>query len=575
MSVADGPDSPVSGRAERDPQLGRIAERTSGTSLAEHVGQFASRLSWRTPLHRLRLRGRYPLKLIDVPADPIPGSARAGRALLEGRLLFGGEAASLDALDRRGWSAAYDDHLQSFAWVRDLAAAANRAEGSQLAEALMRRWLAKHAVSVGDPAWRPELWGRRILFWAAYAPFFLSNGDDAYRKEVLNTLARGARHLDRAADTAPNGFARVSAWAGVIAAGLLIPGGDLRVGHGEAGIARALGLATHDDGGLVSRVPAEQLALVELLAQLRAVYEVRARPPSGAVARAISHAVPALAAVTLGDGALSSWQAGGPAGAARVSAAIAVSGVRPAPRGEARDWGYQRLQCGQAVLVMDVAPPPVGALARNSGASTLAFELSDGARRLVVNCGGAPGLPHALAQGLRTTAAHSTLVLADANSTALHDDGTMGRGVSEVEWLRSLVEAGQRIEAAHDGYLRRFGFTHRRRVTLAASGEALEGEDRLVPAGRRRGATGKAAALRFHLGRDVEAVLTADGQGALLRPGEGEPWQFRTRLGALALEESLWVDGGGRPRAVQALAVALDVPPTGVTIPWSFRRARP
>lgn len=570
--MADGP-----GGAGGDGRAQRLtADGMAGASLAERLGQVAHRLAWRTPLHRLRLRGRYPLKLLDVPADPIAGDVQAGRALVDGRLTLGAETASLDALDRRGWSPAFDDHLQSFAWVRDLAAAVGRTDGSPLAEAMMRRWLLAHATQVGDPAWRPDLWGRRILFWTAYAPYFLSSGDEEYRKTVLNALARGARHLDRAADGAANGLPRVTAWAGVVAAGLLIPGGDLRVGHGEAGIARALSLATHDDGGLVSRSPTEQLRLIELLAQLRAVYEVRARPPSGAVARALAQAVPALAAVTLGDGALSSWHGGGPTGAARVAAAVAASAVRAGVTGEARDWGFQRLQGGAAVLVMDVAPPPAGTLAKDGGASTLAFELSDGPTRLVVNCGGAPGLPHALTQGLRTTAAHSTLVVADTNSTALHDDGTMGRGVTEVELLRSLVEAGQRIEAAHDGYLRRFGLTHRRRVTLAADGMALDGEDRLVPASRRRGSAGAVGAtLRFHLAPGTEAVLTADGQGALLRPTGGHPWQFRTRLGHLSVEDSLWVDGTGRPRATTALMITVDAPPTGTTVPWSFKRVRP
>lgn len=566
--MADGDDG---GEAER---RRLTAGGARGASLAERLGQGVNRLSWRTPIHRLRLRGRYPLQLIDVPADPIPGIPRAGAALLGGRMALGSEGVALDALDRRGWSTAFDDHLQSFAWARDLAAAASRADGAPVAEALMRRWLAAHARSVGDPAWRPDLWGRRILFWTAYAPFFLSSREGEYRKEVLNALARGARHLDRAADTAPNGVARVAAWAGVIAAGLLIPGGDLRVGHGEAGIARALGLALHADGGLVSRVPLEQLALVELLAQLRAVYEVRARPASGAVARALAQAVPVLAGVTLGDGALSSWQGGGPATAARVAAALAASGVRAAMGEEARDWGYQRLARETTRLVMDVAPPPLAALARGGGASTLAFELSHGEQRLIVNCGGGAGLPHALAEGLRTTAAHSTLTLADTNSTALHGDGTMGRGVGEVELLRGTTEAGERIEATHDGYVRRFGLAHRRRVTLAADGAALDGEDRLVPTGRRRLVEPAPVAVRFHLMRGVEVVPTADGQGALLRPPAGPAWQFRTRAGALAAEESVWIDGAGRPNPTGSLVIALDATAAGVAIPWSIRRVR-
>ncbi|WP_116091577.1 heparinase II/III family protein [Sphingomonas crusticola] len=550
----------------------RAGERP-GTSLTEKLGQGIRRLSWRTPVHKLRLRGRYPLQLLDVPADPIPGNAAAGRALLEGRMVAAGESIAFDALGRGGFSPAFADYWQSFAWLRDLAAAADRRTATPVADGLMRQWLAAHARTVSEPAWRPDLWGRRILFWTAYAPILLDTRDAEYRKAVLNALARGARHLDGAADTAPQGLARVTAWAGVIAAGLLFPGGDLRTAHGEAGITRALALAVHSDGGLISRAPVEQLALVELLAQLRGVYEVRARPPSGAVALALANAVPVLASATLGDGALSSWQGGGPAGAARVAAALAAISVRGGTRDDARDWGYQRFCCGQTRLIVDAAPPPAAALARGACASTLAFELSDGPQRLVVNCGGGAGLPAELARGLRTTAAHSTLVLAETNSTALHPDGAMGRGVTEVEMTRSDGAEASRIEAAHDGYVKRFGFSHVRRLSLTADGRALDGEDRLVPAGRKKAAS-TPLALWFHLAPGIETVLTTDGQGALLRPSTGLGWQFRTRAGALSLEDSLWIDGAGRPRAAKALVVALDTPETGATIPWSFRRVR-
>jgi hypothetical protein len=49
-------------------------------------------------------------------------------------------------------------------------------------------------------------------------------------------------------------------------------GGPARLKSGEAGLVRALGVSLHDDGGLVSRSPTEQVAVVEILGQLRAVY---------------------------------------------------------------------------------------------------------------------------------------------------------------------------------------------------------------------------------------------------------------------------------------------------------------
>jgi uncharacterized heparinase superfamily protein len=551
-----------------------------GLSLADRLSERLHRLTWRTPLHDLRLKGQHPLRLIAVPDDPIPGDVERGRALLAGRLSYVGEERAVDMLDLRrpDWGKPFADHLQSFGWLRDLSTVATRAQGAPIAEALMARWLGAHADTVDQAAWRADLWGRRVLSWTAHAPLILSSTDLVYRSRVLNTLARGGRHLDRYADKAPAGTARIAAWCGVVACGLLIPGGEARLRFGEAGLARALGVSLFEDGGAVSRSPSMLLASIDLLATLGACYDARREEVPEAVTRALARMVPALLGVAHADRGLSSWQGGGPVAASRVAAVVEASGIRTRPLRQARDWGYQRLAAGGAVLIVDAAPPPVARVVEGGCASTLAFEFSDGPARLVVSCGGAreavAGLPRALAEGLRTTAAHSTLSLADTNSTAIHADGTLGRGVGEVELSRQESEAGSRIEGTHDGYARRFGFVHRRQLMLTADGRELRGEDALLPRGRRRRAGATPFAIRFHLGRGVKVAPTADGQTAILRTPEGGLWQFRCRGGALSVDGSVWIDEAGRPVATSQLVVAGEAEAGGASVGWLLKRAR-
>jgi uncharacterized heparinase superfamily protein len=421
------------------------------------------------------------------------------------------------------------------------------------------------------------MWGRRILHWTAHAPLILSSTDLIYRSLVLNTLARGARHLDRAADKAPAGLPRIAAWCGAITAGLLIPGGDPRRQIGEDGLARAIEQAVHEDGGVAARAPLIQLDIIMLLTMLREVYAARRSAPPAALSAALGRMVPALQGVCHADHGLSSWQGGGPVRPERIDAIVAATGVRARPLRQARDWGYQRLAQGDAVVIMDAAPPPIARLTAGGCASTLAFEMSDGLDRLVINCGGARAaiaqIPPALAAGLRTTAAHSTLVVGDSNSTAIHPDGTLGRGVAEVEQARQESAAGSRIEASHDGYARRFGFLHRRQLLLAADGRELRGDDMLLPAGRRRKSGATTFAIRFHLGPGVEAAPTADGMAALLRLPSGKLWQFRCRGGGLAIEESLWIDPDGRPVSTHQLVINGEATAGGETIGWALKRA--
>ena len=216
-------------------------------------------------------------------------------------------------------------------------------------------------------------------------------------------------------------------------------------------------------------------------------------------------------------------------------------------------------------------------MAAGGCASTLALEMSDGGQRLVVNCGG-PGLapsslPFELVQALRSTAAHSTLVLDDTNSTAILPDGSLGKGVMDVEIARSEDNDCSRLEASHDGYVKGFGLVHQRRLSLGNDGKEVRGEDRLVPKGRRKIRESAPFAIRFHLAPGIEATVTADGMGAILRSSGAPPWNFRCRGAMLQVEESLFIDGRAQPQPTLQLVVVGEISGVGGEIAWQFRRS--
>ena len=548
-----------------------------GLSLGDRVANAITRLTWRTPLHAFRLKGRFPLKLLGVPTDPVPGDTRAGTAIRAGHFLHRGLKLPLGELDfaALGVAPAFADYLHSFAWLRDLAATGTRADGAPIAEAVVRHWLGTHGEAVSEPAWRADNTGWRILFWAAHAPLILSSSDLVYRSAVLNHLARAARHLDRVADKTRPGTGQMVAWVGIVAASLLMPGGEPRQVFGEAGLRKVLETSFYADGGNISRSPQAQLDAIMALSMLAHIYDMRRMEVPPFVQEVLARAVPALLGLLHSDGGMGSWQGSGATSAAQVQAIVAASGVRARPLKQARDWGYQRLVANRAVLLADAAPPPIARVTEAGCASTLAFELSDGDERIVVNCGGAAltgaTIPADLARGLRTTAAHSTLTIGDSNSTAILPGGALGKGVTEVELDRRETPQGSRLEMSHDGYARRHGLIHRRLLILSPNGRELRGEDMLLPAPRTRRKGDKGFTIRFHLGANVSASLTADSLGALLRVGGGPLWQFRTSEGSLEIEESLWVDGEGRPHPAEQLVVTGIAPAGGVSVGWIFK----
>lgn len=375
----------------------------------------------------------------------------------------------------------------------------------------------------------------------------------------------------------------VTGWTAIVAAGLLLSGGKPRRLYGESGLARALGELVAEDGGVLSRSPLAQMEALSLLVELSACYKALKMDPPDALATMMELLVPPLLTLMHGEAGLGSWQGAGAISTEKVAGLIRASGVRTRPLKDVRQWGYQRVRAGKTILQFDAAPPPLPRHARSGCASTLAFELSSNDQRLIVNCGGAAfgggQVPHRIEQGLRATAAHSTMTLDDANSTAVLIKGGLGSGVNEVEVDRRQIGAGRgsatRLEASHDGYAVRYGLLHRRILVLRDDGSELLGEDILLPVGK-KGKTGKIGfAIRFHMAPGVELRLSEDKKGAGLSLRDGTFWQFRVAgdfAGELAVEESLWVDGNGRPQPIQQLVIQGMTSRSGGNFSWLLKQ---
>ena len=557
-------------------------------------------------LIRLAYRAGVPASMLTLPlgrksrprilaavANPLRGDAAAGKALRAGHFLVHGVKLAISQADFRGaarMTPPFEQVVHSFSWLDDLDVGGSRDQVTPVAGRLLTAWLdanPKAPVRPGKrPAWLVANAGTRVLNWLVHAPLMFANDDAELRKRVLAALDDTARWLDRNVTSADDRLAELAGWCGLVAAGLLMADGKPRRLFGEAGLVRALGELVGDDGGVLSRSPLGQMEALALLVKLRACYEAAKREPPAALETMLALLVPPLLSLTHGDGSLGSWQGAWAIDAGTIATLVEASGVRTRPLRDVRQWGYQRIAAQKSILQFDAAPPPLARHARNGCASTLAFEFSHAGERIVVNCGGAAcagGLvPVRLEQGLRATAAHSTLVLDDANSTAVLLGGEIGAGVREVEVDRRVIEADRasrgaclgatRLEASHDGYGLRYGLVHRRILILRDDGTELRGEDLLVPNGR-KGKRGKVAyAIRFHLGPDIEARLSEDGRGAGIALADGSYWQFRVGEGEVTIEDSIWVDGHARPIPIQQLVMQGLVSRGGGNFSWLLKK---
>lgn len=599
--AADGTEpahEPVIDPANENIEASRALALTDVIAPRSNAGETLIRLAYKigVPGHTLANPFRRPaaLRVLATVESPMTGERAAGTALRAGHFLVHGvklPIAQLDFDSSARLSPGLERALHSFSWLRDLAASAPREDCVTVAERITAHWLAANPEPAKGPAWNVEHTGLRLMAWLVHAPLVLSGQNSALKPKLLATIGETAGWLDGKALSAGAGLGQVAGLAAVTAAGLLLPEGRPRRLFGEAALIKALGDLVGEDGGLLARCGEAQMQAIALLTDLLACYEAVEVEPPQAIIVMRELLVPPLLSLRHGDGGLGNWQGQGAIAPDRVAALLAATGIRTRPLKDVQHWGFHRLRGGETVVQFDAAPPPRSRHARTGCASTLAFEMSDGQARLIVNCGGAAlaggQVPARIGQALRATAAHSTLVLDDANSTAVLLHGKLGKGAETVEVENRILRKhsarsdrdATRIEASHDGYGARFGLTHQRVLTLRGDGSELAGEDILLPVAR-RGKRGKIAlAIRFHLGRGVEARLSEGGRGASLLTPDGKLWQFRLRGDAaeakdvvLNCDDSLWVDGDGKPHATEQLVIEGMTSRGGGQFSWLLKK---
>ncbi|MBI3453604.1 MAG: heparinase II/III family protein [Rhodospirillales bacterium] len=547
-----------------------------GEATAEQGGRsWHSRLAdlrFANPLYRLSLIGPTPGRLSRLPPEPWPGDPEAGAATLAGKLNCAGQV--IDAI-RPDWrsaalSTAALAELNGFGWLDDLAAAGGAA-AKERAHALIADWIARddgwHHI-----AWAPEVTGRRLAAWLAHAKFYSRGEGDEIGPALLASTARQARHLARVAGRSVDGVERLIALRGLVYTALCGFGGGRRIEGALRLFEREIARQVLPDGGHVERSPAAHLTALAALVDIRDMLVLAGRWVPDDLVSAIDRMAPVLRFFRHGDGGLALFNDSNEADAAMIDTVLARSGAKGRPPETAPHSGFQRLAADRVLVLVDAGPPPPAGLDRRTHAGVLAFEMSFGKERLVVNCGAHPSPHPAWRRAQRFTAAHSTLAIDDTNSAEILDSGGLGRRPTTVECMREEADGNIWIAGSHDGYLANFGVVHRRRLYLSHDGEDLRGEDTLVPQPGSAPPAAHAFTARFHLHPDVQASSIQNGAAVLLRLPSGTAWRFQTSGGALDIAESVYLGRRGAVRRCEQIVATGALAAEGAALKWAFKR---
>ncbi|WP_083909595.1 heparinase II/III family protein [Rhodopseudomonas sp. B29] len=521
-------------------------------------------------------------RLIIAPHDLRTADSTRAAEIYAGRFVFAGKIVTCHGrsiFDIEPPSDDWEAALLGFGWLRHLRAA-DTAITRANARSLVDDWLSntKRRSAVGR---RPDVTARRVISLLSQAPLVLGDTDGKFYRRYLRGLTREIRTLRHALLEVADGVPRLQVTIALCYAALCLANQASNIRGATKRLSDELQRQILPDGGHISRNPGALIELLIDLLPLRQTFSARNIAPPPALLNAIDRMMPMLRFFRHGDGNFALFNGMSATPTDLLATLLAYDDSHGTPMASMPHSGYQRIDAGSTLVIVDAGPPPPANVSQEAHAGCLSFELSSGLSRIVVNC----GLPRTNRETwrvfARSTAAHSSLVCHDTSSCSFVERSAMKRflhgapvvsGPANVDNHREAVAGGTLLNTSHDGYRDRFGVVHQRMLVVKHDGSRVDGEDTLQAASGRHKAANADYALRFHLHPSVKANRLADAKGVMLVLPNKEVWTFEAADDTVELEETVFLagnDGARRSTQIVIRQNSIEAP----NVRWSFIRS--
>ena len=175
---------------------------------------------------------------------------------------------------------------------------------------------------------------------------------------------------------------------------------------------------------------------------------------------------------------------------------------------------------------MDLGSSPEKKFSDDYQAGTLSFEIISNGKKIISNSGYFQNYKHQLNLICKSTACQSTLVLNNSSSTQFLKkiDGT-SQTIGSTKVMNKNVNITKKhwmISAEHDGYLKRYGVIHSRKLEYFHDQNKFIGIDKII---KKKKSGDLNFEIRFHLDPEAKVMKTQDNKSILVEL-ENEGWKF-------------------------------------------------
>ena len=186
--------------------------------------------------------------------------------------------------------------------------------------------------------------------------------------------------------------------------------------------------------------------------------------------------------------------------------------------------GYIILKNKKIFLTMDVGPSPNFAFSKDYQSGALSFEIISNGKKLISNCGYHKENNIKLNELSKSSAAQSTLIIDDNSSckfTKINNSWLIKKGLKIIKKNIVFEKNYWKINASHDGYLKKYNAIHEREIEFYPEKMTFIGTDKII----KKKYNNYKFDIRFHVEPNVKLMKTQDNKTILIELDD-DGWKF-------------------------------------------------
>ena len=422
-----------------------------------------------------------------------------------------------------------------------------------------------------------EITGKRIIAWASNTDIILQDSTKKYKEKFFLSLIKQSNFLLKNLNRLPYGSTKIICCAAIILSGIIFKENDFNYKVGIKELEKIIKNYFDELGFPKSRNPEEVFVCTKYLILIREWFKEAQKIIPDFLDEIILKTGSCYTFLSCSNEQFPLFN-----GATEINYKhydIFLKNLKY----KFNNKGYKianliKIKNKKVELFMDCGNPPADDFARNYQAGCLAIELFSGKHKIICNSGYGKYLSPEFKTLSKSTAAHSTLYLNDTSSCIFQKNKIINKiyGNLLIEKLKvadkNYVEDKNFyfVAASHNGYEKKFGYTHTRSIKIMKKEDKIFGQDELKKT--KNYPNSVIFFVRFHIYPNNKIVKTKAGNSILISLANGEGWMLQSSTHNFEIEKNIFFGNKNKIINNESVFISGSSSETAISINWTVER---